>query len=93
MEEAEILENGFGSPNLIIVLDLDQATGSTRSSSSRAPRPSLSMYIESSKAVLERYPQAVLKIDASQEPDTMFQEIKLNMDNIIKRHHKVEIAR
>ncbi|XP_043649282.1 adenylate kinase isoenzyme 1-like [Drosophila teissieri] len=93
LKEAEILENGFGTPQLIIALDLDQEAGSTRSSSSPTARPSLPMYIESSKAVLKKYSQATLKIDATQEPDAMFQEIKLNMDKIVQRQPRVEIAR
>lgn len=95
LEEAEILEDGFGAPSMIIALELAEEAGSQRSSleSGVQGRPSLSMYIDSSKAVMERYAQVALKIDADQQPDSVFEEIQLSMDTFVKPHDRLQIAR
>jgi len=51
------------------------------------------MYIDSSKAVMERYAQVALKIDADQQPDSVFEEIQLSMDTFVKPHGSLQIAR
>ncbi|XP_016966907.1 adenylate kinase isoenzyme 1-like [Drosophila biarmipes] len=94
LEEAEILEDGFGSPAMIIALELAEEAGSQRSSLASGgvqARPSLSMYIDSSKAVMERYAHVTLKVDADQQPDSVFEEIQLNMDTFVKPHGRLHV--
>ncbi|XP_017128614.1 adenylate kinase isoenzyme 1-like isoform X1 [Drosophila elegans] len=95
MEEAKVLENVFGSPSMIIALELEEQMESRSSSTSYGPaaRPCLTSYIDTSKDVMDNYAEITLKIDANQAPESVFKEIQMSMDTWVNRNRQIVLAR
>ncbi|XP_052844726.1 adenylate kinase isoenzyme 1-like isoform X1 [Drosophila gunungcola] len=94
MEEAKVLEDGFGLPSMIIALELEEQMESRSSFISYGPaaRPSLTSYIDTSKDVMDNYAEITLKIDANQTPESVFEEIQMGIDAWVNSNGQIVFA-
>ncbi|XP_030569925.1 adenylate kinase isoenzyme 1-like [Drosophila novamexicana] len=85
-EDANLLEQRIGSPDLIIALDVGQETLETRRSAQGA-RPSITahMYQLNMQAILEQYGSKTLQINGDRDAYAVFEEVIPNLEVLDRR--------
>ncbi|KAM8710078.1 hypothetical protein ACLKA7_016814 [Drosophila subpalustris] len=85
--DALVLEESIGSPDLIIALQVDQDTATTRRSARGSTvTATISFYSRNAAPVLAKYSNKLMQIDGERDAEEIFNDVVPNIDTITKNH-------
>lgn len=93
--DAEILEERIGSPDLVIALQVNQETSMARNSARGSTITStISFFTTNAAPVLAQYSQRLVQVDGERDAQAILDDVRPNMDIITKNYgHKITIQR
>lgn len=94
MEEAKILEQRLGPPDMIIALDVQEDITSRRTSrAGSVGRVSVAEFRGSTQPILKNYARITLQVNGEEEPDKVFDVIIEHLDSLVKNRNQIQIGR